>query len=63
MNPAQSAFVVLAMLLGVAGFSFSTSAFAMPRIPRFRAARRNVRLLAGVSLGLCAVLLAWVLRA
>ena len=59
----QSAFVVLATLLGVAGCSFSVSATVIPRLPRFRIARRNVRLLAGASLAACAALLAWVFRA
>ena len=37
MNPAQSAFVILAILLGVAGFSLSVSHSAIPALPRFKA--------------------------
>lgn len=62
MSPAQSAFVVLALLLGVSGFSASVSVGAIPRLPRFRVARRNVQLAGGVSLGLALILLAAVLR-
>lgn len=62
MTPAQSAFVILAMLLGVAGFSLSVSASAIPPIPRFRLARRQVVMLAALSLAGSAALLSWVLR-
>lgn len=44
---AQSAFVVLGLLFGVAGFSLAVSARAIP--PRFRSARRQVWLLSGTS--------------
>ena len=63
MSPAQSAFVVLAMLLGVAGFSLTVSAGAIPRLPRFRRARRQIVLLAAASLAVSAALLTWTLRA
>ena len=60
MTPAQSAFVVLATLLAVAGFSLSVSASAIPPLPRFRLARRQVGALAALSLAASIALLAWV---
>lgn len=59
----QSAFVVLATLFAVSGFSLSVSASTIPRLPRFRTARRQVWLLALASLALCGVLIATVVRA
>ena len=63
MNPAQSAFVVLAMLLGVAGFSLSVSHSAIPALPRFKAARNQIAWLATLSLAASLALLSWSLRA
>jgi hypothetical protein len=63
MSPAQSAFVVLATLLGVSGFSLSVSASAIPSLPRFRIAKRRIAALAGVSLAASLALISWVLRA
>jgi hypothetical protein len=63
MNPAQSAFVVLALFLGVAGFSLSVSASAIPPLPRFRIARRQIVWLASLSFAASAALASWVLRA
>jgi hypothetical protein len=62
-NPAEPAFVVLAMLLGVAGFSLSASASAFPPLPRFRLARRQITTLAALSLAASLALLSWVVRA
>ncbi len=62
MTPAQTAFFVLAMFLGVAGFSLSVSASAIPALPRLRVARRNIALLAAVSLAASIALMSWVLR-
>ena len=63
MSPAQSAYVVLATLLFVAGFSLSVSASAIPPIPRFRWARRRIAFLAGASLAASVALLSCILRA
>jgi hypothetical protein len=62
MSPAQSAFAVLAMFLGVAGFSLSVSASALPRLPRFRAARNEIAWLATVSIAASVAFLAWSFR-
>ena len=62
MNPAQSAFAILAMLLGVAGFSLSVSASAIPPLPRFRRARNQVAWLATMSIAASLALLTWVMR-
>ena len=62
MTPAQSAFVVLAMLLGVAGFSLSVSHAAIPPLPRFKAARKQLAWLATLSLAASVALLAWSVR-
>ena len=62
MNPAQSAFVVLAMFLGVAGFSLSVSHSAIPPLPRFKAARKQIAWLATLSLAASVALLSWSLR-
>jgi hypothetical protein len=58
MIPMQSAFIVLATLLGTAGLSVSASALSIPHLPRFRDLRRQAWLLAGSSLAL-AFLLLW----
>ena len=62
MNPAEPAFVVLAMLLGVTGFSLSVSASTIPHLPRFRFARRQVAMLAGVCLAASLALVSFVVR-
>ena len=62
MSPTQPAFVVLAMILGVAGFSLSVSATAIPLLPRFRFARRQIAVLAGLSLAASLALISWVVR-
>jgi hypothetical protein len=62
MTPAQTAFFVLAMLLGVAGFSLSVSVSAIPSLPRFRIARRQMVMLAAASIAASVALLSWVLR-
>lgn len=62
MNPAEPAFVVLAMLLGVAGFSLSVSASTIPLLPRFRFARRRVAMLAAVCLAASLALVSFVVR-
>jgi hypothetical protein len=63
MSSAEPAFVVLAILLAVAGSSLSVSASAIPRIPRFRFARRRVAAIAGFCLAASLALIAWVVRA
>lgn len=62
MSPAQSAFVMLATLFGVFGFSMPFSALAMPPLPSFRNARRMAWTLAAAGLFGCIVLLDWVRR-
>jgi hypothetical protein len=62
MSPAQSAFIVLATLFGVFGFSLPFSALAMPPLPSFRRARDRVWMLAGASILACIAMLAWGLR-
>ena len=62
MTSVQSAFVVLAMFLGVAGFSLSVSHSAIPPLPRFKAARKQIAWLATVSLAASVALLSWGLR-
>jgi hypothetical protein len=62
MNPAQTAFAVLAMFLCVAGFSLSVSASAMPPTPRFRIARRQIAWLATLSIAASLGLLTWIAR-
>jgi hypothetical protein len=62
MTPSQTAFFILAMLLGVAGFSLSVSASAIPSVPRFRIARRQIALLAAASLAASIALMSWVFR-
>jgi asparagine N-glycosylation enzyme membrane subunit Stt3 len=62
MTPAQTAFFVLAMLLSVTGFSLAVSVSAIPALPRFRIARRQMVLLAVASLAASVALLSWVLR-
>lgn len=57
MSPAQSAFVMLATLFGVFGFSMPFSAFAMPPLPSFRNARRMAWALAATGLFVCVMLL------
>jgi hypothetical protein len=59
MSAAQTAGVVLATLLGVAGFSVSVSALSMPRLPSFRRPRRAAWLIAGAALALSFVLVVW----
>ena len=63
MTSTQSAFVILAMLLGVAGFSLSASHSAIPPLPRFKAARTQIAWLATLSLAASVALLSWVSRA
>lgn len=63
MSVARSAFVILAMLLFVAGFSLSVSASAIPKLPSFRAARRQIVWLAGLSLAASLALVSFVVRA
>jgi hypothetical protein len=62
MSSAQSAFVILAMLLGVAGFSLSASHSAIPPLPRFKAARRQIAWLSTLSIAASVALLSWSLR-
>ena len=62
MRPVQAAFAALAMLLFVAGFSLSVSASAIPRLPCFRSARRQIAMLASASLAASIALISWVLR-
>jgi hypothetical protein len=63
MSSVQPVFAVLAMLLGVAGFSLSVSASAIPRLPRFRFARRRVATVAGFCLAASLALISWLVRA
>ena len=63
MSSAQPAFAVLAMLLGVAGFSLTVSATAIPPLPRFRFARRRVAAIAALCLAASLALVAWMVRA
>jgi hypothetical protein len=60
MSAAQSALVVLAMFLGVAGSSLSVSAAAIPALPGFRDVRRKVAWLASLSLAASIALISWV---
>jgi|HubBroStandDraft_5_1064220.scaffolds.fasta_scaffold568648_3 hypothetical protein len=62
MTSVQSAFVVLAMLFGVAGFSLSASHTAIPPLPRFKAARMQIAWLATASIAASVALLSWVAR-
>jgi hypothetical protein len=51
--------VVLATMLGVAGFCVSVSVLAMPRVPSFYRARRVASLIAATSLAASIALISW----
>lgn len=58
----QTPVFVLAMLLGIAGFSLSVSVTAIPTLPRFRFARRQMMALAATSLAAGLALMVWSVR-
>jgi hypothetical protein len=59
MSTLQTAGVILATMLGVAGFSMSVSALSLPRLPSFYGARRIAWLVAAASLVASIALIAW----
>ncbi len=59
----QTPVFVLAMLLSIAGFSLSVSVTAIPALPRFRFARRQMMALAALTLAAGIALTAWSVRA
>jgi len=59
MNQLQTAGIIAATLIGTAGFSLSISAFAMPRIPAFRAPRLAAWAIAAGALFMSATLALW----
>ena len=61
-GPVETALVVLAVALGVAAFSLGVSVQAIPRLPRFRGARRQIVWLASASFAASLAIFSWVLR-
>ena len=59
MSELETAGVVLATILGVAGFCVSVSALSMPLLPMFRGARRTAWLIAIAALAMSIALIAW----
>jgi hypothetical protein len=59
MSGLQTAGVILATMLGVAGFCLSVSALSMPRVPSFYGARRTAWLVAAASLAASIALISW----
>lgn len=59
MNGLETAGVVLATVLGVAGFCASVSALALPFSPMFGGARRAAWLIAVAALATSVALIAW----
>jgi len=59
MNALKMAGVVLATILGVAGFCVSVSALSMPLLPLFTAPRRAAWLIAVAAMTTSIALIAW----
>jgi hypothetical protein len=59
MSSLETAGVVLATILGVAGFCVSVSALSMPRVPSFYGARRAAWLIAITALAASIALISW----
>jgi hypothetical protein len=59
MNELETAGVVLATVLGVAGFCVSVSALSMPLLPMFSGARRAAWLIAIAAMAASIALISW----
>jgi hypothetical protein len=59
MNELKTAGVVLATVLGVAGFCVSVSALSMPLLPMFSGARRAAWLIAIAAMAASIALISW----
>jgi hypothetical protein len=59
MDELETAGVVLATILGVAGFCISVSALSMPLLPMFGGARRAAWLIALAAMATSIALISW----
>jgi len=59
MSGLQTGGIILATMLGIAGFCMSVSALAMPKVPSFYGARRVAWLVAAASLVAGIALISW----